>query len=237
MFDLCLVFPRENRKTLFASSKVLAAASPYWKAQLATKGFNENMLESLGLKDDTDEVDSDLDSDENKDETCKLSTIPTHLRTVPIYGSSYKTYHALLTHLYTSQVNFAPLSSPFPSRSAYLSTVSIFRTLTPSLPPPCSPKSLYILSHFLSIQELSDLALKAYVSSLTLDNALNELFSKFVQTYEEIREEVLKWVCEKDRWEVLRKKEKAREWRERIRGEEGVSTVELEILLRLTGIE
>jgi len=65
-----------------------------------------------------------------------------------------------------------------------------------------------------------------------------ELFSNFVEKYEEVREEVLRWVLERDkgRWEVLRKSEGMREWKERVR-RDGVGEGKLEILLRVSGIQ
>ena len=243
--DICLVFPQEKGRRLFASSKVLSEISPYWTAQLSTQGFNE-MLESLDLDDDMDGEDSDLENDsvdgeeeeQEQEATTPLPPIPCHVRAIPIYGTAYKTYRALLNYLYTSQISFAPLSSTFISPSARRSALTLSRAFDPSPSTPCSPKSLYILSHFLSIPNISDLALDAYISSLTLDNALLELLSTFSETYEEARRRILQWIVEsgEGRWEILRSSTRAKEWKARVQ-KEGITEGDLELLFKLSGID
>jgi len=245
--DLCLVFPKEKNRRLFASSTVLSEISPYWKTQLSTSGFKEDLLDSLTLDDTGEEEEeeedgdsSDSDSDFDSSPPSSLSPIPAGVRMLPIYGTSYTTYRAFLCWLYTSQLLSAPLSSSFTSRSERHSHLSLISALSPSSRSlsPCSPRSLYILSHFLSIPSLSTLALKAYIDALNPENIMIELFSNFVEKYEEVREEVLRWVLERDkgRWEVLRKSEGMREWKERVR-RDGVGEGKLEILLRVSGIQ
>ncbi|GAA5959602.1 hypothetical protein JCM3765_007213 [Sporobolomyces pararoseus] len=240
--DVCLVFPQERNRRLFASSKVLSEMSPYWKAQLSTQGFNE-LLESLDLADDmldNHEEDSDLEntSEEEEEITSTLPPIPGHVRTIPIYGTAYNTYRALFTYIYTSQISFAPLSSTFASESARRAASALSRAFNPSTPTPCSPRSLYILSHFLSIPKISDLALEAYISSLTVDNALSESLSSFAEMYEEVRKGIVTWILDsgEGRWEIIRKSKGAREWKERAR-KEGITEGELELLFQLSGIE
>ena len=239
--DVCLVFPREGNRRLFASSTVLSNISPYWKTQLSTSGFNEEIIEALNLDDvDEEEGDSDYDSEfDSLSSPPSLSPMPPNVRTIPIYGTSYTTYKSLLCYLYTSQLSFAPLTSSFASSSNRQESLSLLISLSPSSRSltPCSPKSLYILSHFLSIPSLTELSLKAYVDALNPTNIFEELFSTFVERYEQVREAVVAWVLEegKARWDVLRRSEGMREWKERIRSE-GVSEGELEVLLRLSGI-
>lgn len=249
--DVCLVFPQERNRRLFASSTALSHISPYWRAQLSTREFNEELLQLLDLTEDSRDEDSDFedfdadepdDTERSSDRTLVTEPppIPEGVRAIPIYGTSYTTYRALLTWLYAGSISFAPLTStfPHPSRQHRRSSISLSLALNPSDPiTPCSPKSLYILSHFLSIDELSTIALKAYLSNLDLENVLEELFSRFGEVYEEVREGILSWILEegKGRWEVLRKGREVREWRERIR-KEGISEVDVAILFRLSGI-
>ncbi|GAA6023127.1 hypothetical protein JCM11491_000082 [Sporobolomyces phaffii] len=241
--DVCLVFPREGGRHLFASAQLLAEASPYWQARLSTAGFNEGLLEALDLSDDEAELDSDLEledeDNENLGPAMKPLPIPDGVRAIPIYGTAYSTYRALLAYFYTGEISFAPLSNTFPSRACRRSSISLSRALGPSSSlSPVSPKSLYVLSHFLSIPTLSHLALEHYVSTLTLDTAFDEIHSTFVETYDDVRDRVVGWLLEegKDRWSTLCRSEKATAWRDGIRARGGPTETEMEILFKLSGI-
>ncbi|KAF9778320.1 hypothetical protein BJ322DRAFT_494099 [Thelephora terrestris] len=76
-------------------------------------------------------------------------------------------WRSLFFYLFTGQTSFAPLRSQrTDSCQEYTSS-----------PPPCSPKSIYIIANLLDMQPLRDLALKDIESKLSEDNIVEEFFS------------------------------------------------------------
>ncbi|KAF9785410.1 hypothetical protein BJ322DRAFT_1063012 [Thelephora terrestris] len=55
-------------------------------------------------------------------------------------------------------------------------------------PPPCSPKSIYVLANLLGIQPLCSVALADIKSKVSLGNVVNEIFSPVTAGREEITE-------------------------------------------------
>ncbi|GAA5997864.1 uncharacterized protein JCM10292_006868 [Rhodotorula paludigena] len=137
--DVCLTFPGDSR-TLFASSAMLAAVSPWWSAYLSTTGFYEDTMSVAHTPAEPAWPDSDCsddDYDDDDEETrpgVKASVapdspppspplrtrplIPRNMRVVPITGTSYRTFRAFLAWTYTGTVEFAPLTSSFLSASS-----------------------------------------------------------------------------------------------------------------------
>ncbi|GAA5943430.1 uncharacterized protein JCM15063_006468 [Sporobolomyces koalae] len=236
--DVCLVFPNHHNRKLFASSIALSEISPYWRAQLSTTGFNEDLIQTLDLTDMRDELDTDVELDLNDEHNEPIDTpLPPGVRVLPIHGTPYATYRAFLLWLHTSHLAFAPLPSSFASRELEREARAISTALYPTRPFPCSPCAMYTLAHFLSIPTLARLCLDAYRSSLTLDNAVVELLSSFADLYDDVRKAILDWILEEGqgRWQTLRKSPEVKRWRERIT-RDGPSDSELEILMRLSGI-
>lgn len=139
--DVCLTFPGDSR-TLFASSAMLAAVSPWWSAYLSTTGFYEDTMSVSHTPaepawPDSDCSDDDVDDDDD-DEAGRLGAkasvapdspppspplrtrplIPRNMRVVPITGTSYRTFRAFLAWTYAGTVDFAPLTSSFLSKSS-----------------------------------------------------------------------------------------------------------------------
>ncbi|GJN89133.1 hypothetical protein Rhopal_002107-T1 [Rhodotorula paludigena] len=137
--DVCLTFPGDSR-TLFASSAMLAAVSPWWSAYLSTTGFYEDTISVSHTPAEPAWPDSDCsdDDDDDDDEETRLGVkasvapdspppspplrtrplIPRNMRVVPISGTSYRTFRAFLAWTYAGTVHFAPLTSSFLSASS-----------------------------------------------------------------------------------------------------------------------
>ncbi|GAA6061235.1 hypothetical protein JCM10212_002694 [Sporobolomyces blumeae] len=262
--DVCLLFPRERHRRLYASSKTLSEVSPYWRTQLSTRSFREgidNDAVEPFVELDSDNEDSNLELDEeDRPIERQVEKDSSDVRTIAIYGTAYATYRAFFAWLYTSNVSFAPLSSTLSvparpgssssSNSSPDSTVvdqraarrrlsALSTALDPCLPKPVSPKSLYSLSHFLSIPSLSRTCLKAYLASLSPLNLVEELFSPFVDDHDDVRNAIVDWVTSTEEgrkaWDIARVGDGMRRWKERVK-EEGTSVGELETLMRLCGI-
>ncbi|GAA5897626.1 hypothetical protein JCM5296_003742 [Sporobolomyces johnsonii] len=258
--DVCLVFPREGRR-LWASSKVLAEVSPYWQTQLASSGFREHVEDkekSRKMTAISDDSDDELDDNPSSPPRTLADSPPPPpgTRTIPITGTMYQTYRALLCWLYTGQLQFAPLTSTFlrtpsseadlpnsasssaPSallsaRRARLSALSSLPALAafPSLSPPVvSPKSLYRLSHFLEIPTLKSLCLAALRENLTLDNVAREMLGSFSEVYAEVWDLEIKWA--RNSWASVRAGEGMKAEGERMR-RDGATSHEVATLLRL----
>ncbi|GAA5885551.1 hypothetical protein JCM6882_007465 [Rhodosporidiobolus microsporus] len=141
IFDVCLTFPPSTR-TLWASSSMLAEASPWWKTTLSAIGFSEGFSRRAthplsSQFDDSDDEQDDEDEDEDEEDCMPLSRLATPppspplsppldfpafsassslhagYRTIPITGTSHSTYRAFLCYLLSGQLSFAPLTSTF----------------------------------------------------------------------------------------------------------------------------
>jgi len=81
-------------------------------------------------------------------------------------------------------ISFAPLKSQgLDSRSDYIRQKTVA-----AAPPPCSPKSIYVLANLLGIQPLYDIALEDIKSKVALENVVDEIFSWITAGREEIME-------------------------------------------------
>ncbi|GAA5897623.1 hypothetical protein JCM5296_003741 [Sporobolomyces johnsonii] len=261
--DVCLVFPRDSRK-LWASSRALGGVSPYWTTQLASSGFCEEVdykkepVETTATLDDSDD---ELDDNPSSSPRTLADSPPPPpgTRTIPITGTTYKTYHAFLCWLYTGQLQFAPLTSTFlpppsseadlpnstsssapSSSSALLSArrtrryaLSLIALRYPLSPPAVSPKSLYRLAHFLEIPALQSLCVTALRERLTVDNIPREMLGSLAESYQEIWDVEVKWA--KERWKEVLKGEGMRAEEARMK-REGATGHEVATLLRLYGV-
>ncbi|GAA5897618.1 hypothetical protein JCM5296_003740 [Sporobolomyces johnsonii] len=259
--DICLVFPHEGRQ-LWASSKTLEEISPYWKTQLSSPGFREDVddkeepIEMAGIFDDSDD---ELDDNPSSPPRTLADSPPTPpgTRTIPIKGTLYKTYRAFLCWLYTGQLQFAPLTSTFlrppssevdlpdspsgPAPSSSASSLlsarrarrSAIPATSPLSPPAVSPKSLYRLSHFLEIPTLQYLCLSALRENLTVENVPREMLGSLAETYKEVWDVEVKFA--RERWEEVRTGEGMKAEEERMR-RDGATGHETATLLRLCGL-
>ncbi|KAK4700288.1 hypothetical protein P7C70_g5963, partial [Phenoliferia sp. Uapishka_3] len=198
--NVCLSFPRDGGRELWANAEFLADTCPYFKTLLQS-GFSENQGSrppKLTVKRTPLEF-NDSDDDEALAKPVATSspgcTCASSHHMIEITQSSYVTYRAILCWIYTSFIEWAPLSSSFSDdgqrSKARLATLVQKR---PKLPTPASPKSVYRLSHFLELKELQKLALQAFKSQLSVDNVMEELFSETSGTYSEVMELLIEFV-------------------------------------------
>ncbi|BGP39779.1 hypothetical protein JCM10450v2_003749 [Rhodotorula kratochvilovae] len=280
LVDICLTFPGD-RRTLYASSAVLAAASPWWDSYLSTSGFFEDSMSIAHTPAEPGWPDSDC-SDDDEDGVAGPSRgrrtplkkaadladaipaspppspptrtrplIPSHMRIVPITGTSYRTYRAFLAWLLTGTVSFAPLTSTFLYPSSTSPSLAVpadvataqrraslapLRSLHPSRPAPVSPKSLYRLSHFLDIPSLSSQCLAALTDALTPKCVAHELFAPpaMGEVYDEVWEREVAFA--EEQWEDVRESQAMRDAAERMKSDGGAGAHELATLLRLSGV-
>ncbi|KAF9793441.1 hypothetical protein BJ322DRAFT_1155521 [Thelephora terrestris] len=113
-----------------------------------------------------------------------------------------KTWSAIFLYVYTSQINFASISSQgVTSKKETENDSSEDEKKLPrdheglgATPPgavtvePCSPKSVYRLANKVGLAELCDTAFKDIQSKLDENNIIEELFSPFTAEYKDIRE-------------------------------------------------
>lgn len=70
---------------------------------------------------------------------------------------------------------------------------------------PCSPSSLYRLSHYLEIDDLTKYALDTIRAGLTINNAASVLFSDHSITYKDVKDVALKYVTKN--WKEVKETE------------------------------
>ncbi|KAJ3539482.1 hypothetical protein NM688_g6352 [Phlebia brevispora] len=102
---------------------------------------------------------------------------------------AYDTWKTLMFYLSTGEVSFKRLKSqgevlPVPIVAEQLSS-----------PPSCSPKSIYRIADRLGLDELKDKAKQDILTKLTSENILDELFSGFTCTYDDIRQAEVDFAC------------------------------------------
>jgi len=118
-------------------------------------------------------IDSDCEDDTTgtSDETLKEKD-EEESRAVLITGS-FSAWKSLFFHRCTDEILFAPLKSQgVDSRLNYIREKTVA-----TVPPPCSPKSVYVLASLLGIQPLYDKAFADIKSKVALDNVVGEVFS------------------------------------------------------------
>lgn len=150
--DVRFFFPRTSSE-LWANSAVLANASPYFKTILAAglsesdittsvSNNGERKASQRASNDDFADSHDETDTQHPPAKVDEASDAPHKFHEVVITSSAHTTCAALLAYIYTSHLAFAPLRS---------STTPRPDISTPPFPQPTSTKSLYQLSHFLSI--------------------------------------------------------------------------------------
>jgi len=86
---------------------------------------------------------------------------------------SFATWKSLFFYRCTDAISFAPLKSQGPdSRLKYIRENTV-----KAAPPPCSPKSIYVLASLLGMEPLCDSAFADIKSKLSSDNVVEETFS------------------------------------------------------------
>ncbi|KAF9785437.1 hypothetical protein BJ322DRAFT_830823 [Thelephora terrestris] len=105
------------------------------------------------------------------------------VRAVLVVGS-FSAWKSLFFYRCTDEILFAPLKSQgVDSRLKYIRENTV-----EAAPPPCSPKSIYVLANLLEIKPLCDTALADIKSKVTLDNVVDEVFSWVTAAEEKIME-------------------------------------------------
>ncbi|KAJ6613963.1 hypothetical protein B0H10DRAFT_193269 [Mycena sp. CBHHK59/15] len=94
-------------------------------------------------------------------------------RVVPVRGTAFKTWNAMLYYLYTKKIRFRTMHFPRPPGSSM---------------PECSAKSMYRLADELGLEDLKALALSSLRSQLSQENIVREAFSTFTSMYTEIQD-------------------------------------------------
>lgn len=104
----------------------------------------------------------------------------TFLRKVYVKDVAFRTWKALIFHVYTGRISFGPLRSQLPTGVSSRSD-SAGHTLL------CSPKSMYRLADKYDMKDLKELARTDIQSKITTQNVVPELFSTFASRYPDIR--------------------------------------------------
>ncbi|EPQ50617.1 hypothetical protein GLOTRDRAFT_141419 [Gloeophyllum trabeum ATCC 11539] len=110
-------------------------------------------------------------------------------RTIVVKDTALRTFTALLRYFYVGDINFAPLKSQH---------VEVIQDINKSLNethPSCSPKSMYRLADKLDLQDLKNKSFEALRCRLSKDNIVEEAFSKFTWTYDEVRDMEVEALC------------------------------------------
>jgi len=105
------------------------------------------------------------------------------LRAILIAGS-FPAWKSLFFYRCTDEILFAPLRSQgVDSRLKHIREKTVA-----AAPPPCSPKSIYVLANLLEINPLCDTALADIKSKVSSENVVEEVFSWVTATQEKIME-------------------------------------------------
>ncbi|KAI6129044.1 hypothetical protein EV401DRAFT_1884950 [Pisolithus croceorrhizus] len=114
---------------------------------------------------------------------CKLGT---SLRKVYVKDVAFRTWKALIFHIYTGRISFGPLRSQ-------ASTGASLRSGLADHSPLCSPKSMYRVADKYDLRGLKALARANIQSKITAQNVVPELFSSFASRYPDIRNYLVKF--------------------------------------------
>ncbi|KAI6164187.1 hypothetical protein EDD17DRAFT_379521 [Pisolithus thermaeus] len=130
-----------------------------------------------------------------------VSTTPcrpgTFLRKVYVKDVAFRTWKALIFHIYTGRISFGPLRSQ-PSTGTSLRSGSADHT------PLCSPKSMYRVADKYDLKGLKALARANIQSKITAQNVVPEVFSTFASRYPDIRNCLVKfYVTHRDHPDVI----------------------------------
>ncbi|KAF9785423.1 hypothetical protein BJ322DRAFT_829574 [Thelephora terrestris] len=100
-----------------------------------------------------------------------MCTLLSHLR--PKRNDRFPSWRSLFFYRCTDEISFAPLKSQgVDSRLNYIREKAVA-----AAPPPCSPKSIYVLANLLEIFSLREEAFANIKTKTTLDNVVGEVFS------------------------------------------------------------
>ncbi|TFK50916.1 hypothetical protein OE88DRAFT_1660058 [Heliocybe sulcata] len=176
---------------LFLNSTILKDKCAYFDTLLSTAHFSESTLKLLNdgfpPNEEREFLEYDYDSDSDLSETPDLADVmetdnkhgPAMLgRTVVVKDIAYRTLKTLTMYLYTGKISFLHLTS--------CEARPIARAVERRQGFKCSPKSMYRLADKLGMEDLKRLAFDAIKKDLSEENILEEAFSKFTSTYNEI---------------------------------------------------
>ncbi|GAA5936861.1 hypothetical protein JCM3775_002727 [Rhodotorula graminis] len=210
--DVCLDF-RQLGRQLWTIEASLYQISPHFKDILSSE-FVEGTSTVVNPSSEPAEHDTYAfeDSDAETDAASLTSSRQkgqqkplAPFKRIPIRDIPYSTYLAVIVWAQSRHITFAPLLSTFrrpgldePSVGAARQDAvrALALTRSPLLPFPASPKSVYRLADYLSLDDLKQLALDNLVSQLTPTNAIYELYSDVACAYDEVRDAVLEYVVE-----------------------------------------
>ncbi|BGP48814.1 hypothetical protein JCM10450v2_004690 [Rhodotorula kratochvilovae] len=232
--DLRLVFPGVGKDgaELWTKAEFLSATSSYFEDLLASDFAESIPISSKRRRADapakakkaTPAAEKEFDDSDDEADALVAPTLASNstdvqhaYREVVVTQTAFTTYRAVLLYLTTGHLTFAPLaSSLLPYNPAARSTRSehLSRALAadPPLPLPASPKSVYRLSHLLSLPSLSAAALGTAIA------------------YDELRAVVLRYVVR--HWEEVRASEGWKDAMARVKRDEvpGGGGVVVEVL-------
>ncbi|KAH8923636.1 hypothetical protein BT69DRAFT_1350014 [Atractiella rhizophila] len=228
--DTVFTFPNKNsggkEMRLFASSKLLVGLSNYFQMMFESDGFAESLSTApppkvvTVTKSEVTEDDSDVERDVSHQASYVSKTLPRPMKSykfIPIPHTCYSTYKAVLYYLFSSTIEFAPLSSLAEARrivgvaSLHGTDVGTTKgrkklkrkrgdedavqdTMARGMEQgkedivPVSPKSVFKIAHAYEMESLKAAALQNIAAQLTPHNVLLELLSNCSNTYEEIRD-------------------------------------------------
>ncbi|KAF9779143.1 hypothetical protein BJ322DRAFT_442637 [Thelephora terrestris] len=123
---------------------------------------------------------SDLEGEANVESDCEedlpeaKGEAPNEERTRAVLAKgSFSAWRSLFFYLCTHEISFAPLKSQgIDSRLKYICEKTVA-----DAPPPCSPKSIYVLASLLDIKPLRTSAFADFKCKLSVENVVDEVFS------------------------------------------------------------
>ena len=213
--DVCFIFPRNCscNPYLWANTKVLIAASSFWKSMFETAGMEESttflpgtskldnafradlkqiLADARETVEPVDDIMVDSDAEGEPDAegpglaAATASDEANPIRYIVVNNVPRQTYKAVLDYISTGRISFAALSSAGGSKIR-------------DLP---SPKSIYRFAHEFDLESLRKLALANFTSQLGADNVLQELFSPTCYFYDELQEAALTVAVEN--WQAIK---------------------------------
>jgi hypothetical protein len=223
--NIAFVFRGRNplcgKRYLYARKQVLCHYSSYFvdmfkfsestSGNLPTSSAQILVDRKLDFPQDESDADSDCDFEDFEDE----AEPPARVTQVPIGGTEYRTWQALLFYLETGVIFFAPLKSSYSlgvdkedseSWRAYAHRKRVsYYSIEGNFPFECSPKSMYALADMIGLEELKEMAFRQIIASLNNTNILHEVATNFAFKYEKVRAAELEYLSRS--WPTIRKDE------------------------------
>ncbi|KAF9647695.1 hypothetical protein BDM02DRAFT_3116678 [Thelephora ganbajun] len=138
---------------------------------------------------------SDLEGDINVESDCEGGSLTVDDETLKMEGKEEPTRAVLITgsfsawkSLFFYRCTDAILYAPLKSQGVDSRLNHIHENTVAAAPPPCSPKSVYVLASLLGIQPLCDSAFADIKNKLSLDNVVDEVLSWVIAGQEKIVE-------------------------------------------------